>query len=90
MSDCHMLRMNVCDAGRHAGTQRHEKGLIFTNSVPLKTDCILRRHNRDIVGFLWNRGSIRVRATVCDPDRQVETKRHEQGLTFIWVEDMYF
>ena len=50
MSDCHMLRMNVCDAGRHAGTQRHEKGLIFTNSVPLKTDCILRRHSRDIVG----------------------------------------
>ena len=29
MSDCHMLRMNVCDAGRHAGTQRHEKGLKF-------------------------------------------------------------
>ena len=29
MSDCHMLRMNVCDAGRHAGTQRNEKGLTF-------------------------------------------------------------
>ena len=29
MSDFHMLRMNVCDAGRHAGTQRHEKGLTF-------------------------------------------------------------
>ena len=29
MSYCHMLRMNVCDAGRHAGTQRHEKGLTF-------------------------------------------------------------
>ena len=24
-----MLRMNVYDAGRHAGTQRHEKGLTF-------------------------------------------------------------
>ena len=29
MLDCHMLRMNVCDAGRHAGTQSHEKGLTF-------------------------------------------------------------
>ena len=26
MSDFHMLRMNVSDSGRHAGTQRHEKG----------------------------------------------------------------
>ena len=24
--------MNVCDAGRHAGTQRHEKGLTFNKS----------------------------------------------------------
>ena len=29
MSDCHTFRMNVCDAGRHAGTQRHERGLTF-------------------------------------------------------------
>ena len=29
MSDCHMFRMNVCDAGRHAGMQRHKKGLTF-------------------------------------------------------------
>ena len=29
MSDCHMLCMNICDAGRHAGPQRHENGLTF-------------------------------------------------------------
>ena len=29
MPYCHMLRMNVCDTGRHAGTQRHKKGLTF-------------------------------------------------------------
>ena len=27
------------------------------------------------------------RQTVCDPDRQAETQRHEKGLTFIIVED---
>ena len=29
MSDCHMVHMNVCDAGTHAGTQRPEKGFTF-------------------------------------------------------------
>ena len=49
MSDCHMLRMNVCDAGRHAGTQRHEKGLTFIRvrawlaraRYGCRTDCLL-------------------------------------------------
>ena len=51
MSDFKMLRMNVCDVGRHAGTHRHKKGLIF----------------------------IRVRGTVCDPDRQAENRDKNKG-----------
>ena len=27
--------------------------------------------------------------TVCDPDRQAETQRHEKGLTFIRAEDKF-
>ena len=54
MSDCHMLRMNVCDAGRHAGTQRHGKGLTFIR----------------VRAWLARGRATRTRQTVCDPDRQ--------------------
>ena len=45
MSDCHMLPINVCDAGRHAGTQRHEKGLTFIR-VRAWLACALHVHDR--------------------------------------------
>ena len=73
MSDCHMLRMNVCDAGRHAGTQRHGKGLTFIR----------------VRAWLARGRATRTRQTVCDPDRQAETQRHEKGLTFIRAEDKF-
>ena len=33
MSDCHTFRMNVCDAGRHTGTQRHKKRVDIDKSA---------------------------------------------------------
>ena len=54
MSGCHMLRMNVCDAGRHAGTQIHEKGLTFIR----------------VRAWLVPPRAKRTRQTVCDPETQ--------------------
>ena len=34
------------------------KNRLCPDYVFVKYYCILRRHSRDIVGFLWNRGSI--------------------------------
>ena len=58
MSDCHMLRMNVCDAGRHAGPKRHEKGFTF---IRLRAWLAIDRAKR-------------TRQTVCDPDRRRHEK----------------
>ena len=71
MSDRHMLHMNVCDAGRHAGTQRHEKGSTFVR--------VRARLERD--------RATRTRQTVCDPDRQRGRQGHEKEMTFIKEED---